>query len=147
MEKLKEQKESGGIEKSISEFHENAKQELENLQLFIETFGGVEVTLREVTGILQNLSISFGKIYHNASSQTINSDFLYKVLALIKGMLEKGGRVADSRTQKLNQLQKIVKDLDLFDAPINEGMLYALDLLEEGKNEMIKLVEIGRAHV
>ena len=66
LEKLKEQKESGGIEKSISQFHENAKQELENLQLFIETFGGVEVTLREVTGILQNLSISFGKIYHNA---------------------------------------------------------------------------------
>ena len=141
LEKLKEQKESGGIEKSISEFHENAKQELENLQLFIETFGGVEVTLREVTGILQNLSISFGKIYHNASSQTITSTFLHKVLALIKGMLEKGGRVADSKTQKLNQLQKIVKDFELFDAPINEGMLYALDLLEEGKNEMIKYCE------
>ena len=56
-------------------------------------------------------------------------------------MLEKGGRVADSKTQKLNQLQKNVKDVELFDAPITEGMLYALDLLEEGKNEMLQYCE------
>ena len=141
LEKLREQKESAGIEKSIAEFHDNATQELEHLQLFIETFGSVEETLREVTGILQNLSISFGKIYHNASSQTITSTFLFKVLGLIKGMLEKGGRVADSKTQKLNQLQQNVKDVELFDAPITEGMLYALDLLEEGKNEMLQYCE------
>ncbi len=141
LEKLKEQKESAGIEKSIAEFHDNATQELEHLQLFIETFGSVEGTLREVTGILQNLSISFGKIYHNASSQTITSPFLFKVLGLIKGMLEKGGRVADSKTQKLNQLQQNVKEVELFDAPITEGMLYALDLLEEGKKEMQQYCE------
>ena len=138
---LKEQKERAGLEKSIAEFHDNATQELEHLQLFIETFGSVEQTLREVTGILQNLSISFGKIYHNSSSQTISSTFLFKVLGLIKGMLEKGGRVADSKTQKLNQLQQNVKDVELFDTPITEGMLYALDLLEEGKKEMLQYCE------
>jgi len=138
---LKEKKENAGIEESITEFHDNATQELEHLQQFIETFGSVEETLREVTGILQNLSISFGKIYHNASSQTITSPFLFKVLGLIKGMLEKGVRVAESKTQKLNQLHQNVKDVELFDAPITEGMLYALDLLEEGKKEMLRYCE------
>ena len=138
---LKEKKENAGIEESIAEFHDNATQELEHLQQFIETFGSVEETLREVTGILQNLSISFGKIYHNASSQTITSPFLFKVLGLIKGMLEKGVRVAESKTQKLNQLHQNVKDVELFDAPITEGMLYALDLLEEGKKEMLRYCE------
>ena len=138
---LKEQNENAGIEKSITEFHDNATQELEHLQLFIETFGSVEATLREVTGILQNLSISFGKIYHNASSQTISSPFLFKVLGLIEGMLEKGLRVADSKTQKLNELHQNVKDVELFDTPITEGILYALDLLEEGKTEMLLYCE------
>ena len=138
---LKEQKENTGIEECLGQFHHNTKQELEYLQLFIETFGSVEGTLREITGILQNLSISFGKIYHNASSQTITSLFLSKVLGLIKGMVEKVGRVADSKTQKLNKLQQTVKDIELFDVPITEGMLYAIDLLEEGKKEMLQYSE------
>ncbi len=138
---LSEQKESDGQEKCIAQFHDHATQELEHLQLFIKTLSGVDETFREVSGILQNLSISFGKIYHNASSKTITSPFLIKVLSLIKGMLEKGGRVADSKTQKLNQLQQNLKDVDLFDAPITEGMLYALDLLEEGKKEMRQYCE------
>ena len=141
LNKLAEQKECNGMEKSIAEFHDHATRELEHLQLFIETFGAVDETFREVTGILQNLSISFGKIYHNASSQTITSPFLLKVLGLIKGMLEKGVRVADSQTQKLNNLQQSVKDVDLFDAPITEGMLYALELLKQGKNEMRQYCE------
>ena len=133
---LEEQKDSDGIEKSISSFHDNAVQELEQLQLFSESFAGVDETLQEVTGILQNLSICFGKIYHNASSQTITNSFLIKVLELIKGMLEKGGRVADSKSDTLLKLHQSVNDVDLFDDPITEGMIHALDLLEQGKEAM-----------
>jgi len=133
---LEEQKDSDGIEKSISSFHDNALQELEQLQLFSESFTGVDETLQEVTGILQNLSICFGKIYHNASSQTITNSFLIKVLELIKGMLEKGGRVADSKSDTLLKLHQSVNDVDLFDDPITEGMIHALDLLEQGKEAM-----------
>jgi len=133
---LEEQKDSDGIEKSISSFHDNAVQELEKLQLFSESFAGVDETLQEVTGILQNLSICFGKIYHNASSQTITNSFLIKVLELIKGMLEKGGRVADSKSDTLLKLHQSVNDVDLFDDPITEGMIHALDLLEQSKEGM-----------
>ena len=133
---LEEQKDSDGIEKSISSFHDNAVQELEKLQLFSESFAGVDETLQEVTGILQNLSICFGKIYHNASSQTITNSFLIKVLELIKGMLEKGGRVADSKSDTLLKLHQSVNDVDLFDDPITEGMIHSLDLLEQGKEAM-----------
>ncbi len=133
---LEEQKDSDGIEKSISSFHDNAVQELEKLQLFSESFAGVDETLQEVTGILQNLSICFGKIYHNASSQTITNPFLIKVLELIKGMLEKGGRVADSKSDTLLKLHQSVNDVDLFDDPITEGMIHSLDLLEQGKEAM-----------
>ena len=133
---LEEEKDSDGIEKSISSFHDNAVQELEKLQLFSESFAGVDETLQEVTGILQNLSICFGKIYHNASSQTITNSFLIKVLELIKGMLEKGGRVADSKSDTLLKLHQSVNDVDLFDDPITEGMIHSLDLLEQGKEEM-----------
>jgi len=133
---LEEEKDSDGIEKSISSFNDNAVQELEKLQLFSESFAGVDETLQEVTGILQNLSICFGKIYHNASSQTITNSFLIKVLELIKGMLEKGGRVADSKSDTLLKLHQSVNDVDLFDDPITEGMIHALDLLEQGKEAM-----------
>jgi len=133
---LEEQKDSDGIEKSISSFNDNAVQELEKLQLFSESFAGVDETLQEVTGILQNLSICFGKIYHNASSQTITNPFLIKVLELIKGMLEKGGRVADSKSDTLLKLHQSVNDVDLFDDPITEGMIHSLDLLEQGKEVM-----------
>ena len=136
LEILEEQKDSDGIEKSISSFHDSAVQELEKLQLFSESFAGVDETLQEVTGILQNLSICFGKIYHNASSQTITNSFLIKVLELIKGMLEKGGRVADSKSDTLLKLHQSVNDVDLFDDPITEGMIHALDLLEQGKEAM-----------
>ena len=133
---LEEQKDSDGIEKSISTFHVNAEKELDKLQLFSESFVGIDETLQEVTGILQNLSICFGKIYHNASSQTITNSFLIKVLELIKGMLEKGGRVADSKSDTLVKLHQSVNDVDLFDDPITEGMIHALDLLEQGKDVM-----------
>ena len=133
---LEEQKDSDGIEKSISTFHVNAVKELDKLQLFSESFVGIDETLQEVTGILQNLSICFGKIYHNASSQTITNSFLIKVLELIKGMLEKGGRVADSKSDTLVKLHQSVNDVDLFDDPITEGMIHALDLLEQGKDVM-----------
>ena len=133
---LEEQKDSDGIEKSISTFHVNAVKELDKLQLFSESFVGIDETLQEVTGILQNLSICFGKIYHNASSQTITNSFLIKVLELIKGMLEKGGRVADSKSDTLLKLHQSVNDVNLFDDPITEGMIHALDLLEQGKEEM-----------
>ena len=133
---LEEQKDSDGIEKSISSFHDNVVQQLEKLQLFSECFAGVDETLQEVTGILQNLSICFGKIYHNASSQTITNSFLIKVLELIKGMLEKGGSVANSKSDTLLKLHQSVNDVDLFDDPITEGMIHALDLLEQGKEAM-----------
>jgi len=136
LETLEEKKESDGTEKSIVDFHEHAAKQLEHLQLFVETFGGVGQTLSEVTGILQNLSISFGKIYHNSSSQNITSNFLVKALDLIKGMLEKGSKVADSKSQKLQELRQSVREFNLFDEPITEGILHALDLLDQGKKEM-----------
>jgi len=136
LKKLEEQKERDGIEKSITSFHDYAALELKHLQLFIETFGSFNGTLREITGILQNLSICFGKIYHNASSDTLTSVFLVKALGLIKGMLEKGGRVAASKNQTLQKIRQSVNDVNLFDAPITEGIFHALDLLEQGEKEM-----------
>ena len=133
---LEEKKEADGTEKCIANFHEHVAKQLEHLQLFIEIFGGVGQTLSEVTGILQNLSISFGKIYHNSSSQNITSNFLVKALELIKGMLEKGSKVADSKSQKLQELRQSVREFNLFDDPINEGILHALDLLDQGKKEI-----------
>ena len=136
LKSLEEKKEADGTEKCIADFHEHVAKQLEHLQLFIEIFGGVGQTLSEVTGILQNLSISFGKIYHNSSSQNITSNFLVKALELIKGMLEKGSKVADSKSQKLQELRQSVREFNLFDDPINEGILHALDLLDQGKKEI-----------
>ena len=136
LKKLEEQKESDGIEKSIISFHDRAIEELKHQQLFVETFGGIHETLREVTGILQNLSICFGKIYHNASSDSLETVFLVKALGLIKGMLEKGERVAASKNQTLQKIRQSVNEVNLFDAPIAKGILHALELLEQGKKEM-----------
>ncbi|MBC8259327.1 MAG: hypothetical protein H8E38_09945 [SAR324 cluster bacterium] len=141
LKNLQEQKELVGTEKSITEFHDHVVKELEQLQYFIETFSSVSVTLQEVTSILQSLSISFGKIYNNASSQTITSNFLIKALALIKGLIEKGGNVAGSKSKKLLNLRQRLTELDLFDVPITEGMLYTLELLEQGKKEMSQYCE------
>ncbi len=138
---LEEKNEADGIEKCTANFYEHLTKQLDNLQQFIEIFGGVGQTLNEVTGILQNLSISFGKIYHNSSSQNITSNFLVKALELIKGMLEKGSKVADSKSQKLQKLKQSVREFSLFDEPINEGVLYALDLLDQGKKEIDQYCE------
>ncbi len=138
---LQEKNAADGIEKSTADFFEQLTKQLGNLQQFIEIFGGVGQTLNEITGILQNLSISFGKIYHNSSSQNITSNFLVKALELIKGMLEKGSKVADSKSQKLQNLKQSVREFNLFDEPINEGVLYALDLLDQGKKEIDKYCE------
>ena len=51
-------------------------------------------------------------------------------------MLEKGGRVADSKSDTLLKLHQSVNDVDLFDDPITEGMIHSLDLLEQGKEAM-----------
>ena len=51
-------------------------------------------------------------------------------------MLEKGSKVADSNRQKLQELRQSVREFNLFDDPINEGILHALDLLEQGKKEI-----------
>jgi len=136
LNKLEEQKELSGIEESITNLHNNSNLEIKELQLFIDILTEIDKTFREVTGILQNLAISFGKIYHNASSQTITSEFLIKVLDLIKGMLEKGMLVAKSKTQKLEELQHKIKDIELFDPSIIKGILYAMELLDEGQEEM-----------
>ena len=133
---LEKQKEIEGIHKCVTNLQSNVTNDLELLQLFIETFKEIDETFGEVTGILQNLSISFGKIFHNASAQTITSTFLKKVLVLIQGMLEKGQIVADSKTQKLNILEKTVKDSNMFDPPIINGIIYSIDLLDQGKKEM-----------
>ena len=133
---LEEKKEADGKEKCISDFHEHIANKLEHLQKFVEIFEGIGPTLNEVTGILQNLSITFGKIYHNSTSQDITSNFLIKALVIIKGMLEKGSKVADSKSHKLQELRQIIRKYNLFDEPINEGILHALDLLDQGKNEI-----------
>ena len=141
LKKLEEKKEVDGTEKCIADYHEHIANQLEHLKLFFEMFGGVGQTLIEVTGILQNLSISFGKIYHNSSSQNITCNFLIKALELIKGMLEKGSKIADSKSQKLQELRQSVRKFNLFDEPINEGILHALDLLDQGKKEMVQYSE------
>ena len=138
---LEDKKEIDGTEKCTADFHEHVAKQLENIQLFIEIFGGVGQTLSEITGILQNLSMSFGKIYHNSSSQNITSNFLVKALELIKGMLEKGSNVANSKSQKLQELRQSVNEFNLFDDPINEGILHALDLLDQGKKEIDQYCE------
>jgi hypothetical protein len=51
-------------------------------------------------------------------------------------MLGKGVKVAESKSQKLQKLRQSVRQINLFDAPITEGILHALDLLEQGKQEM-----------
>ena len=133
---LLERKKSDGTEKCITDYHENIANQLEHLQLLNEMFGGVGQTLSEVTGILQNLSISFGKIYHNSSSQNITTHFLVKALELIKGMLDKGSKVTDSKSQKLQEVRQSIREFNLFDEPINEGILHVLDLLDQGKKEI-----------
>ena len=141
LKKVEEQKKLSGIEESITNLHNSANSELKQLQLFIDIFIEIDKTFREVTGILQNLSISFGKIYHNASSQTITREFLIKVLGLIQGMLEKGIVVAKSKTQKLDELQLKVRDIELFDPSIIKGILYAIELLNHGQEEMNQFCE------
>lgn len=141
LNRLKEKKELEGTEKSIKDLHNNLTEELEKIKIFIEIFGEIGKTFKEVSGILQNLSISFGKIFYNASSQKITSEFVEKVLGLINGMLVKGEEVAKSKTQKLAELQQNIKDVDLFDPSIIQGIFYALDLLDEGKNEMQNFCE------
>ena len=56
-------------------------------------------------------------------------------------MLERGSKVADSKSQKLQKLKQSVREFSLFDEPINEGVLYALDLLDQGKKEIDQYCE------
>ena len=135
---LEEKKEVDGAEKCIADYYAHVAIQLEHIQQLFEMFEGIGQTLREVTGILQNLSISFGKIYHSSSSQNITNNFLVKALELIKGMLEKGINVTDSKSQKLQELRESVRKFNLFDEPINEGILHALDLLDQGKKEIVQ---------
>ena len=51
-------------------------------------------------------------------------------------MLEKGMLVARSKTQKLEELQSEVNNIELFDPSIIEGILYAIELLDQGQEEM-----------
>ena len=147
MERLRSDREENGLEDSISDFKENHLLEIEQLQMFLETLGSVNQTLHQVISILHNLSISFGKIYHNASSESITIDFLQRALSSIKGLLEKGLRVTGSRKEHLLKIQQAMKETELFDNSIVDGLLYTLDLIDEGREEMRSYLERLEKHL
>ena len=90
--------------------------QLNNLQQFIEIFG--DQTLRQqVTGILQNLSISFLEKFIPASSQNITSNFLVKALE------HKRNAGKDGLPLKSEALSRRTKcPGNLFDEPISEHL-------------------------
>ena len=147
LERLRQDKEENGLEDCISSFKENHELEIQQLQMFLETLGSVNQILHQVISILHNLSISFGKIYHNASSESITIDFLKRALGSIKGLVEKGLRVTGNRKESLLKIQQSMKETDLFDNPIVDGLLYTLDLIDEGREEMRSYLERLETHL
>ena len=147
LERLRQEKEENGLEDCISSFKENHELEIQQLQMFLETLSSVNQILHQVISILHNLSISFGKIYHNASSESITIDFLKRALGSIKGLVEKGLRVTGTRKESLLKIQQAMKETDLFDNPIVDGLLYTLDLIDEGREEMRTYLERLETHL
>ena len=147
LERLRQEKEENGLEDCISSFKENHELEIQQLQMFLETLSSVNQILHQVISILHNLSISFGKIYHNASSESITIDFLKRALGSIKGLVEKGLRVTGTRKESLFKIQQAMKETDLFDNPIVDGLLYTLDLIDEGREEMRTYLERLETHL
>ena len=147
LERLRQEKEENGLEDCISSFKENHELEIQQLQMFLETLSSVNQILHQVISILHNLSISFGKIYHNASSESITIDFLKRALGSIKGLVEKGLRVTGTRKESLFKIQQVMKETDLFDNPIVDGLLYTLDLIDEGREEMRSYLERLETHL
>ena len=60
---LEEQKDSDGIEKSISSFHDNAVQELKKLQLFSESFAGVDEIFQNMLVLTHRFHYSYFSVH------------------------------------------------------------------------------------
>ncbi len=145
--RLERDRELDGEAQSARGFHDSVVQELKLLRFFLDTLEVVNDTLHQVISILYNLSISFGKIYHNASGETISIKFLERALTSVKGLLEKGLRVTATRKDMLLSMQTSVKETELFDTSIVNGLLYSLRLIDEAREEMQQYTNLLEQHL
>ena len=120
----------------VLQFREKITLEAKYLQFFIQTLSIISVTLSQVNSILNNLAISFGKIYRNASPRTISTFFLKRALTTVHALLNKGIRVAKSKRQLAQQIQQMIEKTGLFHPNIAQILLGALEKMEEGQEEI-----------
>ena len=122
-----------GPESGIPQFDKETAGAQSQLQLIVSALQEAHDALSQIASILNNLSISFGKIYNNASARSITHVFLKKTLETIRGLLQKAVRVAQTRQQILANLNNHVERSGLFERAVIEGVAHGITLVDEGQ--------------
>ena len=117
----------------IPEFDKETADAQAQLQLIVSGLQEAHDALSQIAAILNSLSISFGKIYNNASSRSVTHVFLKKTLETIRGLLQKAVRVAEARQQVLANLNSHVDRSGLFERAVIEGVAHGITLVDESR--------------
>ena len=117
----------------IPQFDKETADAQSQLQLIVTTLQEAHNVLSQIASILNNLSISFGKIYNNATTRSISHEFLKKTLETIRGLLQKAIRVAQARQQVLANLNNHVERSGLFEQTVIDGVAHGITLVDESR--------------
>ena len=121
------------LESGIAQFDKETADAQSQLQLIVSALQEAHDVLSQIASVLNNLSISFGKIYNNASARSITHTFLQKTLETIRGLLQKAVRVAQTRQQVLVNLNNHVERSGLFERVVIEGVAHGITLVDESR--------------
>ena len=120
----------------LLKFFDKVSKESAPIRYFVKTFTSLNINIIQVIAILNNLSISFGKIYHLTLKNPVGSDFVKRALLTIHSLLGKGLNVAISRQEETQKLQQLIFKIGLFQTQIQSGLLNDLKLFEKAKNDI-----------
>ncbi len=120
----------------LARFRQQCITDMKYIHLITTSLSTVGQTLQQVQSILFNLSIAFGKIYDNANPRRMQQEFLLKALSAISNLLERGDSVAKSQEKVTWQLQNEIEGKRILHPSIEEGLVSALRLLRDGRDEM-----------
>jgi hypothetical protein len=119
----------------VEEHFQKATQEQEELQTFNQEFNQILGSLNQVSTILGNVAVSFGRVYNNSSPRTITPVFLGRVLTTIQGLLQKALRIMATHQKSLVRVKEIGEGISFVPALTN-GLFRAIGEIEQARNEI-----------
>ena len=121
----------------MKEFAKTMGFEKKQLGLFIQHFLHINQTLRAMSSILSNLSISFGKIFQLSLKSNLTPDFLTRAFQTTHNLLSKGIKLAEAQKSDSQQLKLALQKATLFQKPVVGMIFSAFKELEAAKQEIV----------